>query len=246
MRSMALNDLPLRSITARSDFKPLTGVRAHAWPYNLAVTRAALAGLTFGQLTIIVGENGAGKSSLVESIAEAYGLPIGGGDNRLARPGFEKASAFGQHLQVVRGAVGRRAGLFLRAEGMLAHLEYMAAHDSGQATKILKLSHGEGTQQLLEDSFDDYGLWILDEPESGLSFAGQLQLVARVLAFLERGGQVILCTHSPLLAALAVHRNELIWEIGEWGIERSSWAELDMTSHWRHLLDDPEAYFRYL
>ena len=76
VRSMALNDLPLRSITARSDFEPLTGVRAHTWPYNLAVTRAALAGLTFGQLTIIVGENGAGKSSLIESIAEAYGLPI--------------------------------------------------------------------------------------------------------------------------------------------------------------------------
>ena len=92
---MVLNDLPLRSIAARSDFELPTGVRAHAWPYHLAVTRAALAGLTFGQLTIIVGENGAGKSTLIESIAEAYGLPLGGGDNRVARPTYEQASAFG-------------------------------------------------------------------------------------------------------------------------------------------------------
>ena len=235
---MALNDLPLRSITARSDFEPLTGVRAHTWPYNLAVTRAALAGLTFGQLTIIVGENGAGKSSLIESIAEAYGLPVGGGDNRVARPTYD--------LQVIRGAAGRRVGLFLRAEGMLAHLEHMASLDSQQAADILRLSHGEGTQRLLEESFDDYGLWILDEPESGLSFSGQLELCARILAFLERDGQVVLCTHSPLLAALAARRNELVWEIGEWGIQRLAWAELDMTAHWRNMLDDPDMYLHHL
>lgn len=243
---MSINDLPLRSITARSDAELLTGVRAQAWPYRLAVTRAALAGLSFGQLTVIVGENGAGKSSLVESIAEAYGLPLGGGDNRVARPTFEQASAFGADLQVVRGAAGRRAGLFLRAEGMLGHLEYMASLQSKQATDILRLSHGEGTQRLLEESFEDYSLWILDEPESGLSFSGQLELCARVLAFLERGGQVVLCTHSPLLAALAAHRNELVWEIGEWGVRQLAWAELDMTVHWRTMLDEPEMYLRHL
>ena len=242
----ALNSLPLRSIAARDDWNLPTGVLAHDWPYNLPITRSALAGLTFGPLTIIVGENGAGKSSLVESVAEAYGLPLGGGDTRVARPTLEQSSAFGEALQVMRGTTGRRAGLFLRAEGMLAHLEYMALLSSTQASEILRLSHGEGTQRLLEESFDDYGLWILDEPESGLSFAGQLQLAARVLAFLDRDGQVILCTHSPILAALATHRNELIWEIGEWGIEKRAWAELDMSVHWRTLLDDPEAYLRYL
>lgn len=243
---MVLNDLPLRSVTARSDAEPLTGVRAHTWPYHLAVTRAALAGLTFGRLTVIVGENGAGKSSLVESIAEAYGLPLGGGDNRVSRPTFDQVSAFGADLQIVRGAAGRRAGLFLRAEGMLGHLEYMASLESKQATDILRLSHGEGAQRLLEESFDDYGLWILDEPESGLSFSGQLELCARVLAVLERGGQVVLCTHSPLLAALATHCNELVWEIGEWGVRQLAWAELDMIVHWRNMLDDPEMYLHHL
>lgn len=241
-----LNQLPLRSIAARADFEMPAGRLADTWPYHLAVTRAALTGLEFGQLTVLMGENGAGKSSLVESVAEAYGLPVGGGDARVVRPTFEKKSAFGADLQVVRGAAEHRAGLFLRAEGMLAYMEYLADLRSKRAVDVLRLSHGEGTQQLLEESTQGFGLWILDEPESGLSFTGQLQLLAHVLTFLDAGGQVLLCTHSPLLASIAAYRGELIWEIGEWGIERRPWATLETVEHWRSVLDDPESYLRHL
>lgn len=75
---------------------------------------------------------------------------------------------------------------------------------------ILRLSHGEGTQQLLEESSKRFGLGVLDEPESGLSFTGQLQLLARVLSFLDGGGQVILRTHSPLLAFGVAYKGELV------------------------------------
>lgn len=244
--SMTISQLPLRAVRAHDDFQLPAGPLGQAWPYNLASTRAALAGLDFGQLTIIVGENGAGKSTLIESIAEAYGLPLGGGDERVARPTFEAHSAFGADLQVIKGASRCRAGLFLRAESMLAHLEYMASLYSGQATDILHLSHGQGTQRLLEESAQDYGLWIMDEPESGLSFAGQLELSARILAFLEDGGQVLLCTHSPILAALAMVGEGLIWELGEWGIEERTWEDLEMTWHWRRMLADPVTYLRHL
>lgn len=243
---MTISQLPLRAVQAREDFQLPAGLAGQTWPYNLASTQAALAGLNFGQLTIIVGENGAGKSTLIESIAEAYGLPLGGGDKRIARPTFEAQSAFGANLQVVKGASRRRAGLFIRAEGMLAHLEYMASLKSEQATDILRLSHGQGTQRLLEDSARDYGLWIMDEPESGLSFAGQLELSARILDFLEDGGQVLLCTHSPILASLAMVREEPVWELGEWGIEERPWEDLEMVWQWRRLLADPVAYLRHL
>lgn len=242
---MDINTLPLRHLAARQDLA-LTAEDYEQWPYTLACVRQALAGLSLPPLTIITGENGAGKSTLVESIAEAYGLPLAGGDTRAARPGWEKKSAFGQDLHLTRGAASRRAGLFLRAEGTLAYLEYMASLDSTRAHKALKLSHGQGIQRLLEESFDNYGLWLLDEPESGLSFGGQLELSAHILAFLDQGGQVILSTHSPILAALALKSQEPIWHLGEWGIELRAWAELDMTAHWRTFLDDPEAYLRHL
>lgn len=238
-----LDDLPLRRIVARTEQNP---VAVTAWPYTLAVTRAALDGLDFGALTVITGENGAGKSTLVESIAEAYGLPLGGGDAQVARPGYENSSAFGSDLQVVRGAARRRTGLFLRAEGLLAHLEYLAELQSGRAKKMLRLSHGESTQQFLEYAQENYGLWILDEPESGLSLNGQLQLLARILDFLQSGGQVILCTHSPLLASLADYRGELVWEIGEWGVRLCDWRELDMVREWQMILEEPGRYVRHL
>lgn len=68
-------NLPLRRIIARAEDEP---AQSGSWPYSLAITRVALDGLDFGALTVITGENGAGKSTLVESIAEAYGLPLGG------------------------------------------------------------------------------------------------------------------------------------------------------------------------
>ncbi|MFW0183883.1 AAA family ATPase [Rothia sp. CCM 9417] len=236
-------NLPLRRIIARAEDKPAP---SGAWPYNLAITRRALDGLDFGALTVITGENGAGKSTLVESIAEAYGLPLGGGDAQVARPGYENSSAFGFALQVVRGAARRRAGLFLRAEGLLAHLEYLAELQSDRAKKMLRLSHGESTQRFLEYAQENYGLWILDEPESGLSLNGQLQLLARILDFLQSGGQVILCTHSPLLASLADFRDEQVWEIGEWGLRLRSWRELEMVRDWQAILQEPGYYLRYL
>lgn len=236
-------NLPLRRIIARAEGEP---TQNGTWPYNLAITRIALDGLDFGALTVITGENGAGKSTLVESIAEAYGLPLGGGDAQVVRPGYENSSAFGSDLQVVREAASRRAGLFLRAEGLLAHLEYLAELQSNRADRMLRLSHGESTQQFLEYAQENYGLWILDEPESGLSLNGQLQLLARILDFLQSGGQIILCTHSPLLASLADYRDEPVWEIGEWGLHLRPWKDLDMVRDWQTILQEPGRYLRHL
>lgn len=235
--------LPLRGVIARAESE---STQNGAWPYSLAITRIALGGLDFGALTVITGDNGTGKSSLVESIAEAYGLPLGGGDAQAIRPGYESSSAFGADLQVVRGATSRRAGLFLRAEGLLAHLEYLAGLQSDRAKKMLMLSHGESTQRFLEYAQENYGLWILDEPESGLSLNGQLQLLTRILDFLQSGGQVILCTHSPLLASLADYCGEPVWEIGEWGLRFCDWRELDMVREWQTILEEPGRYLRHL
>lgn len=236
--------LPLRRIYARDGLE--LGAAIHSWPYTLPVARAALAGLEFGQLTIIMGENGAGKSSLIESIAEAFGLPLDGGPASVQRGSVERKSAFGDALQVVRGAAHNRRGIFFRAETMHTYASYLLGVQSDYGYKLLRKSHGEGTQLLLDNAHEKYGLWILDEPESGLSFAGQLELAARLLVFLDMGGQIILCTHSPLLASIATRTNTLIWEIGQWGIGESVWSTLDEVKHWRTMLDDPESYLRHL
>src|SRR4030095_2799347 len=86
------------------------------FPYDLPVVRDL--DLTFKRVvTYLVGENGCGKSTLIEAIAEACGLPVsGGGRNEAAdRHGPEQHSALGSAL---RASFGRRPkdGYFFRAE----------------------------------------------------------------------------------------------------------------------------------
>ena len=55
--------------------------------------------------------------------------------------------------------------------------------------------------------------------------------------------QVILSTHSPLLAALP---GADVVEIGDWGMRPNTWSELGVVQNWRAFLGDPELFVRHL
>ena len=106
------------------------------------------------------------------------------------------------------------------------------------------MSHGESFLEVIVDRFRGRGLWVLDEPEPALSFTGCLALVGALQELLLAGGsQVILSTHSPILARLGGAR---ILETGQWGIRESTSEDLDLVRNWKFFLDDPERYFRHL
>lgn len=92
--------------------------------------------------------------------------------------------------------------------------------------------------------FDGPGFFVLDEPESALSFSAQLALLSHLLAVTADGrSQVILSTHSPVLASLPGAR---VRELGEWGYRETAWEELELVDHYRRFLAGPERYLRYL
>ena len=97
-------------------------------------------------------------------------------------------------------------GFFLRAETMHAYLAEIDASDAdGRAwggEKLHHRSHGESFLAVLRHRFADRGVYFLDEPESALSFRSSLALLIVLDALREEGSQVIMSTHSPLLAAL--------------------------------------------
>ncbi|WP_207798255.1 hypothetical protein [Klenkia marina] len=68
-------------------------------------------------------------------------------------------------------------------------------------------------------------------------------MVAGLLHLLEQGAQVVVATHSPLVAALPGAR---ILEVGPWGLRPAAWDELELTANWRQFLDRPEGYLRHL
>jgi predicted ATPase len=76
-----------------------------------------------------------------------------------------------------------------------------------------------------------------------LSFTGTLSLVVQLGALVDQGAQVVVATHSPVLAALPSAR---LLEVGDWGLREASWADLELTASWRQFLSDPESFLRYL
>ncbi|PNI09512.1 AAA family ATPase [Arthrobacter sp. AFG7.2] len=217
------------------------------WPAVLPAVAAILDdGLDLAPATIFVGENGAGKSTLVEAIALAYGLSPEGGSTGARHTTRSTESVLADHLQLVRNAGTTRRGYFLRAETMHGFFTYLEKNPSTSRRDIAfhDMSHGESFLQLAVDRFRGDGLWVLDEPESALSFTGCLTLLA-VLKELLAGGhsQVIMSTHSPLLASLP---GAQILEVGPWGLRPNNWEDLDLVRNWRSFLESPERYLRHI
>ncbi|WP_308796701.1 AAA family ATPase [Agromyces silvae] len=224
-------------------------IDVRAWPANVPAIAQVIGdrGLEFGPgITFLVGENGSGKSTLLEGIATAYGLPPEGGSSHGGRSTRPSESSLGEWLRVERSPDAPRWGFFLRAETMHGYYTYLDSL-GGPGGGLHEMSHGESFNALLDERLNHprytAGLVCLDEPEAALSFASTLTWVASLHEVARRGTQVICATHSPILASVP---GATILELGEWGIRRAEWADLDIVTHWRSYLSEPERYLRHL
>jgi predicted ATPase len=229
----------------RVELEPGAEVDRQAWWARIPAVRAVLdhglnlpAGVTF-----LVGENGSGKSTLVEALAMAYGLNAEGGSRNVMHRTRVTESPLGGALRLVR-TPGRRAhSYFLRAEsthGLYTYLEGLDPAPRGPVDDDLHdRSHGEGFLTLLDRKFSGYGFYLMDEPEAPLSFTSTLGLLARLDALRANGSQVVVATHSPLLTALP---SATVLELGEHGIRRVAWDDLEVVAHWRQFLAAPAGY----
>jgi predicted ATPase len=218
-------------------------VRTGEWPASLPGVATLLRdGLDLGPATVIVGENGTGKSTLMEGIAEAYGLPATGGTPR--RGVQAKQSALAPALRIVRGRGATRHGVFLRSEAPEQGFGTAGLHGEISAGgRAHELSHGESFLTAIAGHRDQTGLVVLDEPESGLSFGSCLSLVAILADLVADGSQVLLATHSPVLAALP---RATIVDLDEEGFHAVEWEDLDLVRNSRRFLADPQGYLRRL
>ncbi|MET0805586.1 MAG: AAA family ATPase [Lacisediminihabitans sp.] len=225
---------------------PLAPMSRDSWPATLAPVRQLLTdGLDLGPATVFVGENGAGKSTVVEGIALAYGLSAEGGSTGARHTTRASESPLGDHLQLQRNIGSVKGGFFLRAETAHGLFSYLEKHQGFRPEPVFhELSHGESFLELVADRSKYPGLWVLDEPESALSFSGCLSLLVLLKEILASGkSQVILSTHSPILATLP---GAVIYEIGDWGLRPRDWNELTLVDSWRRFLAAPEGYLRHL
>jgi predicted ATPase len=193
-------------------------------------------------VTFLVGENGSGKSTLVEGVAMAYGLGAEGGSKGVLHRTRESESALGDALRLVRSPGPLVASYFLRAETMHGLYTYLEQVGS-PGPPLHEMSHGESFLAVLRSRFAGYGFFLLDEPESALSFRSCLALVALLDDLRQEGAQVLCATHSPLIASLP---GATILEVGEHGLRETAYDELDLVRDWRDFLAAPERYLRHL
>ena len=226
---MRINKRPVRRVEA---FDGEAMPAARTWPWKIpAVEHLMEKGLDLGDLTVLVGENGAGKSTLVEGIAMAYGLNAEGGSTGAMHRSADTESPLHEHLQIVRG-LGPKWGYFIRGETLHGLWTYLSGGDDFHS-----MSHGQSLLHLLTDPSrfgpKHPGFIVLDEPESGLSYTSQLAVCEILQRLVSTGSQVLMATHSPILAGL---QGADIWQLDDTGMSPAQWEDLDVVRlHRRYL-----------
>jgi predicted ATPase len=232
---------------------PRREIDRDSWPYAIPAVRQLINDGGFDVppgVTILVGENGSGKSTLVEAFAAVY--PRRGAESSspvsvLGASVSEEDSPLRWHLRAKTHGLAAPGGFFLRAETMHQYLGQIDGSPNERRAwgdeEMQARSHGESFLAVLRHRFTDRGVYFLDEPESALSFQSSLALLMVLDALRQEGSQVIMATHSPLLAGLP---GAATYELGQWGMRRTAWEDLDLVQSWRDFLTAPQRWLRHL
>jgi predicted ATPase len=180
-------------------------------------------------ITFFVGENGTGKSTLLEAIAVSCGFNPEGGSRNFMFSSRDTHSALHQYIKLIRGVKRPLDDFFLRAESMYnlaTEVEELSdpLFIQGYGGKSLHAqSHGESFLALLVHRFRGKGLYLLDEPEAALSPQRQLSMLIRIHE-LAKDSQFIIATHSPILLGIP---NATIYSFDDDNIHKISYEETE-------------------
>ena len=202
--------------------------------------------------TIIVGENGTGKSTLLEGIAVLAGFDEAGGgkgyrtvdhSNALEKMGGQLSSALrASWLPKITNGWFFRAESFFSVARYLdeANLEQIPGVPGGIPPDFLSHSHGEGFLRFFEERCQRQGIFIFDEPESALSPARQMEFLKLMRRMEEIGHcQIIMATHSPMLMAYPGAR---LLRLTKYGLEPVSVKDTDHYKVMREFCEDPKGF----
>ena len=237
----------------------LRGLRRLDYPDVFPFTVPAVAQLEQVRLdrrvTVLAGENGSGKSTILEAIAAAIGFTEQGGEfSRLGDlPAVPRNVLDDNHVPLlapVLSDVKPRTGYFLRAESFFNVAQFVDSGDRFAPDRSIygdvplhAQSHGESFLALAANRFGGDGIYLRDEPEAALSVTGALALLAIMIRAAESGAQFVIATHSPILLAAPDAR---IYELDETGVTTPDYDDLQAVRQMRGFLDAPERYLRQL
>ena len=205
-------------------------------------------------VSFFVGENGIGKSTLIEAIAVNMGFNPEGGTVNFRFATENSHSELHEYIRVGKGVTQRRDGFFLRAESfynVASNIDQMD-RESGAGPRLIdsyggislhKQSHGESFLSLVANRFGGNGIYILDEPEAALSPQRLLELMLHMHQLVKDNSQFIISTHSPILMS---YPGAEVFQLTEDGIDSVDYRETEHFQLTKQFLNSPETMFRYL
>lgn len=196
-------------------------------------------------VTFFVGENGIGKSTLIEALAISLGFNPEGGSKNFNFSTADSHSDLHNYLNVCKGRHAKD-GFFLRAESfynVASNIDQTEVIKSYGGVSLHAQSHGESFMALVENRFRGNGIYILDEPEAALSPSRIMRLMCCMNEFVKKDSQFIISTHSPILMAFP---NADIYELNENGIKKIAYKETGHYNITKSFIENPDRMFKYL
>lgn len=215
------------------------------YPFNIDIVKNFYELNFESQVTFLVGENGIGKSTFIEAIAVALGLPSEGGTENFRYETKNTTSDLSKYLRI--GTYNKpKTKFFLRAESFynfstevqrLVEEDYFYGLYNSYGGNLHECSHGESFIKLVQNRFTDHGLYILDEPEAALSPQRQLSLLCLIDELVKEGSQFIIATHSPILIS---YRDGKILDLNK-NFKEVNYKDTDIYSLYKVYLDESES-----
>ena len=185
-----------------ASFRPDIDIDWDAYPFSIPAVRELGNIDSHPNVTFFVGENGAGKSTVLEGLAVALGFGSEGGTKSVQFRTADSVSPLHESLRLARGVPKPTDGYFLRAESFFNVATYMdeTGYLQGYGGKSLHTqSHGESFMAVLLNKLRGNGIYFLDEPEAALSPNRQLAALRAIHQLVEDRSQFVIATHSPIL-----------------------------------------------
>ena len=222
--------------------------KSPAYPFGLPVVKylADVDALEFHKpVTFFIGENGSGKSTVLEAIAVAMGLNAEGGSRDFSFSTRDTHSELCDYITLIKSSTPQDS-FFLRAESFYNAASYIDDNTSLKrygGVSFHEQSHGESFLSLASNRFAGNGVYLLDEPEAALSPQRLMSLLVIINELVGRGSQFIISTHSPILMA---YPDAEILQFSESGIEKTEYTDTEHYRITKQFIDSPERMMKYL
>lgn len=223
------------------------------YPFNVPVIKNLKSISITSRVCFLIGENGTGKSTLLEGIASNFGFGKEGGSKNIT---FSTSKHDKNNLaDFLRLSWTNKilGGYFFRAESFFNIASYIdeiqeidgKAYSAYGDESLHEKSHGQSFLSLFNNRFSKDGFYLLDEPEAALSPKGQLSLLVIIHNVLEEfpKSQFIIATHSPILLA---YPSAQIFSFNEDQILETKYEATETYQITTDFLNNPSNYLKKL